>query len=43
MADEKEKQEKKTKNTKPMTLVEKWLADSKAEGGPIDFPGRSTK
>lgn len=34
MADEKEK---KTKNTKPMTLVERWLADSKAEGGPIRF------
>lgn len=40
MTDEKEK---KTKNTKPMTLVEKWWADSKAEGGPIGFPDRPTE
>ena len=38
MTDEKEKKEKKT-----MTLVEKWLADSKAEGGPIGFPDRPTE
>lgn len=40
MADEKEK---KTNNTKPMTLVERWLADSKEEGGPIRFLDESTK
>lgn len=43
MADEKEKKEKKGKNIKPMTLIEKWWSDSKEEGGPIGFPDRRTK
>lgn len=35
--------EKKTKDIKPMTLVEKWIADSKEDGGPVRFLDESTK